>query len=252
MYRDWVDITPSEAYQLFLNDPDTFNTSAPSPQDIFQVFRKAAAIAPEILCITLSKKLSRVYDSAVMAIELVKTDLKQTAVRIMDSLQATSAEGMVVLAAARAATAGADIDTAIKAAEQVMNNVSVIVYLDTIKHVYRSGRIPKIASQLGSMLSIKPLLTISEIVHFAGMVRSRKKGMNRIVEMMKERTNGQAIRAAITHAYAPEEADKLKERILQEFNCTEVWQSEFSPVMGYACGTGTVGISYYPEGGDSR
>jgi fatty acid-binding protein DegV len=51
----------------------------------------------------------------------------------------------------------------------------------------------------------------------------------------------------LTHAYAPEEAEKLKERISNEFNCVEIWLSEFSPVMGYACGTGTVGVSFYPE-----
>jgi fatty acid-binding protein DegV len=52
----------------------------------------------------------------------------------------------------------------------------------------------------------------------------------------------------VTHAYALEEAEKLKERVAAEFNCVELWLCEFSPVMGYACGTGTVGVAFYPEG----
>jgi DegV family protein with EDD domain len=246
-YRDWVDITPSEAYKLFLDDPDSFNTSAPTPNDCFQAFKAAAKIASNILCITISKKLSRVYDSAINARELAKMELPETTIEIIDSTQATSSEGMVALAAARIASAGQDMAAVIQAAETVMKKVNVVMFLDTIKHVYRSGRIPKIASQLGSMLSVKPILTISEVVRFAGIARSRKKGVERILQMMKEKVGEKAVHVAVTHAYALEEAEKLKERVVKEFNCVETWLSEFSPVMGYACGTGTVGLSFYTE-----
>ncbi len=56
------------------------------------------------------------------------------------------------------------------------------------------------------------------------------------------------VHVAVMHAYALEEAKKLKERIASEFNCAELWLTEFSPVMGYACGTGTVGFAFYKEG----
>jgi fatty acid-binding protein DegV len=84
-------------------------------------------------------------------------------------------------------------------------------------------------------------------VHFAGMVRSRKQGIERILQMMRDRLDKRPVHVAVTHAYALEEAEKLKERIAAEFNCIELWLSEFSPVMGYACGTGTVGTAFYPE-----
>ncbi len=247
MYRDWVDVSPSEAYKLFLNDPDSFNTSAPSPQDCFQVFRKAAEKASGIICITVSGKLSHVFDSAAAAIELCHAEFPEKPVEVIDSLQATSSEGMIALAAARAAAEGKDITEVKQAAETVKGKVHAIAFLDTIRHVYRSGRIPKFASQVGSMLNIKPILTISEVVHFASMAHSHKKGIEKLLEMMHERIGGRPIHAAVTHAYAPEEAIALKERISTEFNCIEIWLSEFSPVMGYACGTGTVGVSYYTE-----
>jgi fatty acid-binding protein DegV len=52
---------------------------------------------------------------------------------------------------------------------------------------------------------------------------------------------------AVMHAYAPDDAQKLKERVESEFDCAELWITEFSPVMGYACGTGTLGLAFYPE-----
>jgi len=179
--------------------------------------------------------------------EKALADMPDILVEVIDSAQAASSEGMIALAAARAADEGKDLAMVIEAAEEVKKKVSTVIYLDTISHVYRSGRIPKIASQVGSALNIKPLLTISEIVHFAGMVRSRKKGIERMLQMMRDKVDDRPVRVAVTHAYALEEAEKLKERISSEFNCIEVWLSEFSPVMGYACGTGTVGISFYTE-----
>lgn len=246
-YRDWVDITPSEAYKLFLKDPDSFNTSAASPVDCLNAFRAAARLAPNVLCITLSNKLSTLFNSARDAVELAQSDLPGVKIEVMDSMSATPSEGLVALAAARAAAEGRDLDEVVRVAEKVREKVFALVLLDTIRHVYRSGRIPKIASQLGSALNIRPLLTVSGSVHFSGMTRSRKQGIERMLRMMRERVGDRFVHAAVTHAYALEEAEKLKERVAGEFNCAELWLSEFSPVMGYACGTGTVGVAFYPE-----
>jgi fatty acid-binding protein DegV len=107
--------------------------------------------------------------------------------------------------------------------------------------------VPKIASRIGSALNIKPILTVSGVVHFAAIARDRRHGIERVLQIMRNKVGHKPIHAAVTHAYAPEEAEKLKERVAAEFNCVELWLSEFSPVMGYACGTGTVGVAFYPE-----
>lgn len=244
-----MDITPSEAYELFLADPDSFNTSAASPQDCLQAFQAAGKMANNILCVTVSAKLSTLYNAVLDAQELAKTELPQINIEVIDSLTATPAEGMIALAAARAAKEGKSFAEVINIAEDIKNKVNAIVFLDTIRHVYRSGRIPKIASQLGSALNIKPILTVSRVVHFTGMVRSRKQGIERMLELMRNKAGNQPVHVGVTHAYAPEEAEKLKDRVAAEFNCIEIWLSEFSPVMGYACGTGTLGIAFYTEAG---
>ena len=247
LYKDWVDVTPSEAYELFLKDPDSFKTSSASPEDCLKAYREASKRAKDIFCVTVSLKLSAVYNVAQEAIELAKTELPQTSIEVLDSQTATAAEGFVALAAARAAMEGKDLAEVVSAAEEMRDKVSCIVLLDTIRHVYRSGRIPKIASQVGSILNIRPILTVSGAVHFVSAVRNREHGIDRILQMMRNKVGQSPVHVAVLHAYAVDEAERLKERVLAEFNCAELWLSEFSPLMGYACGTGTVGLAFYPE-----
>lgn len=247
LYKDWVDITPTEAYKLFLEDPDSFKSSAASPEDCLQAFRDASQTAKNILCVTVSAKLSMMYGAACNARELARNELPGITIEVMDSYSATPSEGMVALAAARAAAEGRELAEVTRAAGEVRDKVSAIVFLDTIRHVYRSGRIPKIASKIGSVLNIKPLLSVSQTVHFVGMARNRKQGIDRLLKMMRNKAGNRPVHAAVTHAYALDEAEKLRERVSAEFNCVEIWLAEFSPVMGYACGTGTVGVAFYPE-----
>jgi DegV family protein with EDD domain len=248
LYRDWVDITPSEAYELFLKDPDSFKSSAASPEDCLQSYYTAGQRAENILCITVSAKLSMMYDAAQKAKEMAKTELPGTSIEVIDSYTATPSEGLIALAAAKAASEGKNLSEVARRAEEIRDRVNAIIFLDTIRHVYRSGRIPKVASQIGAILNIKPILTVSKVVRFAGMARNRKQGIERVLRMMRSKVGNNQVHAAVTHAYAPDEAEKLKERIASEFNCTELWLAEFSPVMGYACGTGTVGVAFYTEG----
>jgi len=247
-YRDWIDITPTEAYKLFLQDPDRFNTSPASPGHFLEVYREVSNYADSILCITLSSKLSTGYQMACVAKEQAKTELPHTSIEVLDSQTVTAAEGFVALAAARAAAAGKSLAEVTKLAEQIRDKVNFALVLDTIRHVYRTGRIPKIAAQVGSFLSIKPILTMSSgLVHFAGAVRNKEHGVDRIIQMVKRKVRQKPVHIAVMHAYALEEAQKLMERLRSEFNCIELWLTEFSPVMGYATGTGTIGFAFYVE-----
>ena len=247
LYKDWIDITPSEAYELFLKDPESFKTSAASPEDCLNVFHNASKRARDILCITVSVKLSTVYNAAQEAKELAKFELPQSNIEVLDSWTATPAEGFIALAAARAAVEGKNLTEAVNTAKAIRDRVSIVMLLDTIRHVYRSGRIPKVASQVGSVLNIRPILSISGTVHFSGAVRNRAHGIERILQIMRDKVRQSPVHVAVTHAYALDEAEKLKERVSAEFNCAELWLTEFSPVMGYTCGTGTVGLAFYTD-----
>ena len=248
VYRDWVDITPTEAYELFLQDPENFTTSPASPGHYLEAYREASNQTKDILCITLSSKLSTGFEMARLAKEQAKTELPETVIEVLDSQSVTAAQGFIALAAARAAAEGKDLAEVTKVAEGVKGKATFLILLDTIRHVYRTGRIPKVAAQVGSMLSIKPILTCSSgLVRFAGAVRNREHGINRILQMLRDKVGQSLVHVAVMHAYAQDEAKKLMERIASEFNCAELWLTEFSPVMGYATGTGTMGLAFYGE-----
>ncbi len=249
IYRNGVDISSAGAYELLGKAPQQFASSPASAGEYLEAYRELSSQFESILCITLSSKLSTLHNMAEVARKQAKEELPQTTIELVDSQTAAGAEGLIVLAAARAAAEGANLGEVIRVAEEVRGKTSLIGILETIRHVYRTGRIPKVASQVGSILSLKPLVTISEgVVHFAGLARTKQHGVNRIVDIMRQKVSNRPVRASIMHADVPEEAERLKERISSEFNCVELWLTYFSPIMGYATGRGTLVTAFYPEG----
>ncbi len=249
VYRDQVDITAEQAYELLEKAPDFWKSSSASPEEYLKVFQEVSGYAEGVVVITLSSKLSMFYSSALVAKGILAEKKSSLRVEVVDSRTAAAAEGLVALAAARAAEAGKSLDGVVEVAEQVRQKVGFIGLLETIRYVYRTGRIPKVASELGSVLSVKPILTSADgTIHFAGMVRSKQSGVERMLKMMKDALRGsKAVHAAVMHAACPDEAEKFKERIASEFNCTELYMTDFSPVMGYATGRGTLAVAFYGE-----
>ena len=246
VYREYVDISPSEAYRLLEKDPERFTTSAPSPTDYLEAYRELSTRTENILCITLSSKLSMLHDAAAVAAEQAKEELPQTQIKVLDSGTCAAAEGLVVLAAARAAAEGLGLAGAIRAAETVRERVTLFALMETIRYAYRSGRIPKVAARVGSAFSIKPIFTVSDgVAHFVGIARSKERGVERIIQMAREKIGGNPVHMAVMHADALDEAERLRERVASEFNCVELWVSEFSPIMGYTTGRGLLGFSFY-------
>ena len=247
IYRDILDVSTTEAYEMVLQDPDNFSTSPASPGHYLEAFREASKQAENILCITLSSKLSTGYNIARLATRQAMDVIGDIRIEVMDSHNVTAAQGFIALEAARAAEEGKNFEEVLAVAEDMRGRVTFLALLDTLRYVYRTGRIPKIASQVGSRLSIKPILSSSPDgrIRFVGAVRKKESGINRILRVMREKVGQGEAHVAVMHAYAPDEAESLKERIESEFNCAELWTIEMTPVMGYACGTGTVGVAFY-------
>ena len=245
IYRDGVDVTPSQAYELFLQDPDSFKTSAVSPGEFVRAFQHLAESFEAAVCITISSRLSAVYQSAREAADFIREELPSFRVEVVDSGTCAAAEGMVAMAAARAAGAGAGPAEVRRVAEVEREQVGMVAYLDTVEHVYRSGRIPRIASRAGAALNVRPLLAVEGgELKLIGIVRSRATGIKRVLAELRRRTRGEVAGLAVMHAYAPDDAAALRDQVVAQFPGVEVWVTEFSPLMGYVCGTGTLGVTY--------
>lgn len=246
VYSDGVDLSTTEAYRLLEKAPDYFSTAPSSPNDYINLFREIINQGQDILCITVSSKISTVFNVACLAKDELKKENPQATISVMDSMTATASQGLIALAAAQSAAEGKELDDVIRTASKVREHAHMFIALDTIRHAYRTGRIPKIATQLGTALGVKPLLTISDgVVHMVGMVRTRQRGVERLIENMKRKVGDQPVHAAAMHTAVPEEGEKLKQRISDEFDCKELFLTEVSPIIGYAIGTGVLGLAFY-------
>ena len=98
-----------------------------------------------------------------------------------------------------------------------------------------------------SAFNVKPLFKISGGGHITGGDTNKEGGVKRLLAAMKDRVGTKPVRVAVSHANVPDEGERLRQRITQEFNCVELLLSDFSPIMGYATGEGTLIIAYYTE-----
>ena len=249
IYLEGSTINAMEAYQLLRQDPDKFNTAAMPPAYLLDVYRELHAESQEVLFITISSALSALSKSAAMAADLLQQEAPEATVRVMNSRSAGSGQGLVVLAAARAAEQGMNLDEVTNIAEQARQQTGAFVLLNTIRYIYRAGRAPKFVSMLGSMLGVKPLSRISDEgeLHPAGVSRTRKAGVRKMLDMVRTDAGTDALHFMVMHADAPQVAEELGAQIKQEFNCLSMIISEFSPIMGYATGPGTLTVGYQPE-----
>ncbi|HWR71500.1 MAG TPA: DegV family protein, partial [Dehalococcoidia bacterium] len=194
VYRDWLDITPGQAYELLQKDPEAFSTAAPSPGDLADTYRKISETAESLLFVTVSSKVSTLHNAAIAAKGLLKDELPDTRIEVLDSRTCTGAEGFVVMAAARVASEGKGLAEVIDAAKSVRDRVDLLFVLDTVRHAYRTGRIPRLASRVGSLLDVKPVMGWWDgVARFKSMTRSKEKGIDQIVGLMRSRVGGKRV-----------------------------------------------------------
>ena len=247
-YRDGIDLHRQEFFTLLKQAKELPTTSAPSPQDFIDAYKKAAQEANSIACILVTAGFSAMgLESAMTARE----SFSQVPVEILDSRTAVGAYGLIVLAAARAAASGKSLAEVIKAAKNVRNRVTVILTLETLEYVARGGRIGKAAFWAGTLLSIKPILEVppsSGVLEPLERVRTRSKALGRLLELMEERVGTKkSVHVSIEHGNVLDDADWLKNQVMSRFNCTEIYVNDFAPVAGAHCGPGVISLSFYND-----
>jgi len=248
-YIDGVTISAAEAYQLLRKDPDRFVTSAITPGQLMEVYRQLSARSQEILFITLASVLSAVFKTANLAADIFKSESSQTTIRVSDSRAVAGTQGLVVLAVAKAVAQGFGLDRVASLVQQVRQKAGGVMMLDTLRYVYRTGRMSKLGARMVSLLNIKPINRLSEEgkIVFVDRVRKREDGYKRLLGLIRDEAGTDALHFMITHADAPEMAERFSELLKQNFNCLSMSISDFSPVMGYGAGPGTLFIGFHPE-----
>lgn len=237
-YLDGVDLHADEFYSLLANSARLPTTSQPSIGAMAELYSNLTKDNSDIVSIHVSGKLSGTLNSALQA---VKQPNIKGRVEIIDSYQASIGLGLVVLAAAQAASGGATLDQVLKTAAAAISKTHTFVLVDTLKYLEMGGRIGKAQAFVGSLLKVKPILTMKDgEVHPLERARSRQNGMDRLYERIK--TLGKIEDLAVIHSTVPEEAKAFGQQLSQLYT-GEIVTGRFGPVIGTYLGHGALGLA---------
>lgn len=249
IYRDGIDISPTEFYALLRQASKLPTTSSSSPDSYLEAYRQASSLASSILCITGPSKFSAMLDSAQIASGMAKTALPNADIKLLECTTAATGQGLVALAAARAADSGKNLNEVTETAKSIISRVNLFATLDTLHYLAKGGRVPQAAALVNTLLKIKPIFTLNHNdAQTVALPRTIPNAMKRMLKIVEQKiVKGQPLHVAVMHADALDRAITLRNRIASQFNCTELFITEFTPVMGVHTGPGLIGIAFYSD-----
>jgi len=240
---------PHKAFFQAMREGDQPST-AQIPRPVFEsVFRAAVEQGRSVVYLGFSSGLSATFDSAFLSRQAVLAYYPDADIRLVDTYSASIAEGLFVYEAARHLAEGWNADMLVEWAERERLNVNGFFTLETLESLRRGGRISDAAAAAGAMLDIRPILTFDREgkLVLKRSVRGRKKSLSALVDIMAERGDGLLSGAvvAIGHADSPEDAERVREMVVERFTPTEVLMLEIGPVIGAHVGPGMVAVSFW-------
>ena len=249
---DGVDIEP-EAMMNEMKEGKVYKTSQVSPAAFEEVFEKYIDIFDSVIYIAFSSEISGTYQGGVIAknqllekYEGVKTfDLE-----VIDSKCVALGSGLVVKWAAEMAKNQKTKEQIIEGVEYFSRNMEHIFTVDDLNYLYRGGRVSYTSAFVGGLLNIKPILNVEDgkLVPFE-KIRSRKKAIKRIVEIVKERgVNLDSQLIGINHGNDLEGAELLKKMLMEEVGAREFLIATLPAVIAAHTGPGTLSAFFLSTG----
>jgi DegV family protein with EDD domain len=213
-------------------------TSAVTVEDFVAVFERLLAQHSAVVAVLLSSGMSETFSMARQAAARLQSEGRGgERVVVIDSAGWAGHLGLQVLAAARAAAAGESRSGVIERVRQARQGVRVWVLLDTLEYLRRGGRVGGAAAWVGSVLDIKPILTVESETTAVERVRTRRRGVERLVELMLQRRAAVgADRWFVQHTGAHEDAQRLADRLDEMFGTEPEFISEIGPVIATHAG----------------
>jgi DegV family protein with EDD domain len=253
LYVHWADnvvresdIADYDEYYERLRSPGALpTTSQPSIGDFLAVYEPLLEAGDEIVSVHLAGGMS----GTVRAAEQAREQLGPLAdrVHVVDSATACGGEGLVVLAAAAAARDGGDGAAVAEHARRARAELKMWFAIDTLEYLRRGGRIAGAQAWLGSALRIKPILTVESEITPIERVRTSRRAFERMVDLLRTRSEDGADAYMVQHIQAPAEAAELTARGREIFGCDPVVVSEIGPVIGTHVGPGLLGAGGIPS-----
>jgi DegV family protein with EDD domain len=241
-YRDVYDIDNAEVFARVDREGKLPTTAAPSPGTFVDAYQAAFdAGSDQILCLTISSEMSAVYTAALSAAEM----FPGKTIKVVDSRTVAYAEGLMSIEAAKAIANGASMDEAVAMAVNLRDRSHLFAALSTLKYLAMSGRVGQVAAGFGSLLEIKPILTLrNEKLEMLERIRTQGKAWTRVIDLAMEASGGSDVESlAILHVNAPEAACLFEQQVRAALACPpEIRHVEMTPGLSIHTGPGLVGV----------
>ncbi len=226
-------------------------TSSPSIDDFLGAYRKLSQQTDGIVYIAYSAKLGMAVSAASQAKALVQDELPQTAIEVVDSQSACGAQMLVTLETARAAAAGKSFPEVVEVARNMTKKVNFITLVDDLYYLAKGGRIHRARPWAASKITNSVLLHMDAGTDgvMSPLARCRTKGelLKTLFDEVKQRSGGRKLHVSIDHADALAEAEELKEKVLANFQCQEVFITDIGPLVTTHVGLGTRDFCWWAE-----
>jgi len=247
VYKDWLEITPKDLVEGIGAGAGMPSTSQPSPQDFTEAYRAAVGEgATEILCVTISSKLSGTYQSATVARESVEVP-----VHVFDTQAASLGIAMMLKRAVRMRGEGADVQAILKELERIRAQAFLRFTVSSLDYLKKNGRIGGANALLGSLLNIRPILSVVEgRVDAVGRVRGSKKALKTIVDDVAayQKAQGGTLVVYFLHIQDPGAAETLRQELKANgVPLRDEGVFEIGAVIAAHVGPGTYGLYAYTE-----
>lgn len=222
-FKEIEEISIQEFYNKLQSTNIFPKTSLPSVQDYINKFTNYIKQGKNIICICISDKFSGSYQAAVNAKNIVMDEYSNANIVIINSILATSVQGLLVLEAAKMVESEMSFDEIVHNIEKLKQTATVMFTVGTLEYLQKGGRIGKVSALAGNMLNLKPMIQLKDgELYPNGTVRGRKKSLKRVIEMTSDyfekiSEDYNDYQFCITTGTAQEEAEKVKEQFEESF-----------------------------------
>ena len=243
-YQDGVDLSPDDFYHRLVTSPRLPTTAQPSVADFQAVYQGLLDQGHHVVSIHVSGKLSGTLNSA----EQARASLGESSpIEIIDSRLASISLGLVTLAAAQLAQAGEPYQEVAEQVRRDLPKTHGFFVLDTLEYLQKGGRIGKAQAFLGSLLSVKPILTLQDgECHPVERQRSRERAVRRMVAMLRELAPVRQL--AVIYSTEPDQAAELRRQLSDLLSEESMVTGRFGPTLGTYLGPNALGVALISAG----
>lgn len=241
-----LDVNLSSFYAELEKTGEIPKSSQPSPNEMYQAFEKIVQEGHSIVAIFLSSEMSGAYTSAHLVRTMILEKYPAAEIELIDSRTNCMQLGYIALTAAKAAAEGKSMDEVVAAAKFAISHSRFLFTPETLTYLKKGGRIGSASALLGTLLQIKPILTVNNgKTDIYTKVRTKKRAVEALVEgLMKDLESHKLLGVTVHHINAQEEGEALAKKLSDRLGIHVDIQS-IGPVIGLHVGPGSIGLAYH-------